>query len=443
MFDRIRTSSVHPSPARVAFAVCTLLSGLFLLGCGSDQSAPPATSTVTSAANRPSFDPPKVFSAQAVSKINTPDPKYWSRECTLYDGTALCASRQGTLVATDPLNGKQAWQASPTVSPIGTSPVRDHGVIHAPIVHGDTVIAAFGGSVPASGTVPEKAAIEVIAVEVGTGRRLWNTVIDLGAASGSRQLPISTLATIKVVAVTANAVVITGRTPLLAGDRNATWVIDPQSHQIRWLADEFVAEYANDDAVIGDGKAGTGHNARRGRSIDDGREMWSAPVAGDGTRYLTANTPNVAFIERYKAFELVDPVTGQPHYTMSDPSADPLKKTWQCVYDQRQIIVCQNKTQILGFDITNPAKPLWEFGSDNSRVPPAMTAAYHGVIYGLNSSQRPIALDARTGQDLPDNPMIAPTLVDRYVGIAAVDVPGTFKVDMFRETLGWVYQPQA
>lgn len=171
--------------------------------------------------------------------------------------------------------------------------------------------------------------------------------------------------------------------------------------------------------------------------------MWSARLGGDSTRYLTASTPGVAFIEQYKAFELLDPATGTAQYSMTDPAASSLHETWRCVSDQQQIVVCQNKTRILGFDLTDPVKPLWEFGSDNNRVPPTMTAAYHGVLYGLNSSGSAVALDARTGQDLPDSPVIAPTLVDRYVGIAAVDVPGTFPGDMFRETTGWMYQPKA
>ncbi|SUA72881.1 outer membrane assembly lipoprotein YfgL [Nocardia otitidiscaviarum] len=443
MIESNRTHPIHAHSVRIGLTVCTLLSGLALLGCGTDQSdAPTTTSAVAGAADRPTFDPPKVFAERAVSKLNIPEPKRWSQECTLHDGTAICASRRGALIAVDAPTGKPMWQVSPAVSPISTSQGRDHGVLYAPIVHGDSVIAAFGGVVPATGTVPEKAAIEVVAAEVGTGRRLWDTIIDLGPASGvQKQLPISTFAQIKVVAVTDTAVVVTGRTQ--AGNRDATWVLDPKSHQIRWQADEFVAEYADNHVVVGDGKAGTGDKARRGRSIEDGHELWSTGLGGDSTQYLTSRTPGAAFIERYKAFELLDPVTGAARYSMTDPSADSLQKTWRCMFDQQQIVVCQNNTRILGFDLTDPAKTLWEFGSDNNRVPPTMTAAYHGVLYGLNSSGKAVALDARTGQDLPTSPVIAPTLVDRYVGIAAVDVPGTFPGGLFHETTGWVHQPTA
>lgn len=445
MIEPTRITVIRAYLARIGVVVCVLLAGVYLVGCGADRNETAAnTSVAVSTPNRPSFDPPKVFTAQAVSKINTVEPKRWSQECTLREGTVVCASRRGALVAIDAPTGKQLWQITLTVAPISTSQGRDHGVLYPPIVHGDTVIAAFGGIVPASGTVPEKAAIEVIAAEAGTGQQRWNTIIDLGAASGTqKQLPISVFAQIKVVAVTDTTIVVTGRTQLTAGNRQATWVIDQTSHQIRWQADEFVAEYADDHAVIGDGKPAVGDMTRRGRSIEDGRELWSAPVGSDGTRYLTANTQGAAFIERYKAFELLDPATGTARYSMADPAADPLQKTWKCAFDQQQLVICQNATRMLGFDLTNPAKPLWEFGSDNNRVPPAMTAAYHGVLYGLNTSGKAVALDAHTGQDLPASPVIAPTLVDRYVGIAAVDVPGTFPGDLFHETTGMVYQPSA
>ncbi|MEU7508982.1 hypothetical protein [Streptomyces lavendulae] len=46
-----------------------------------------------------------------------------------------------------------------------------------------------------------------------------------------------------------------------------------------------------------------------------------------------------------------------------------------------------------------------------------MTAVWHGRIYGSTDSG-PLALDARTGDDLPAAPGIAPYAVNEYVGLA-------------------------
>ncbi|MFF7614589.1 hypothetical protein [Streptomyces lavendulae] len=46
-----------------------------------------------------------------------------------------------------------------------------------------------------------------------------------------------------------------------------------------------------------------------------------------------------------------------------------------------------------------------------------MTAVWHGRIYGSTDSG-PLALDARTDDDLPAAPGIAPYAVNEYVGLA-------------------------
>jgi hypothetical protein len=74
---------------------------------------------------------------------------------------------------------------------------------------------------------------------------------------------------------------------------------------------------------------------------------------------------------------------------------------------------------VFAFDAANVGqKPLWEITKSASRIPPQITAAYHGLIYGNASGSGPVTLDAKTGEDAPDAPGLAPILVDKYVGVA-------------------------
>ncbi|MBF6131612.1 hypothetical protein IU501_01155 [Nocardia otitidiscaviarum] len=71
MIESNRTQPIRAYAARIWVAVCALLSGVSLLGCGADRSdASPTTSTAAGAADRPSFDPPKALADQAVSQLN-------------------------------------------------------------------------------------------------------------------------------------------------------------------------------------------------------------------------------------------------------------------------------------------------------------------------------------------------------------------------------------
>ncbi|WP_329390117.1 hypothetical protein OG625_38250 [Streptomyces sp. NBC_01351] len=45
-----------------------------------------------------------------------------------------------------------------------------------------------------------------------------------------------------------------------------------------------------------------------------------------------------------------------------------------------------------------------------------MTAAWHGRVYGKGPAG-PVALDARTGTDMPTKPEAAPFLVNEFVGL--------------------------
>ncbi|ARP72341.1 hypothetical protein LK07_24155 [Streptomyces pluripotens] len=92
----------------------------------------------------------------------------------------------------------------------------------------------------------------------------------------------------------------------------------------------------------------------------------------------------------------------------------------ECDYDDRSALVCSGmgaESQVAyGLDAST-GKDLWRLPDQQAdRIAPKVTAAWHGRVYGT-TDHGSVALDARTGKDLP-NPGIAPILVNESAGLA-------------------------
>ena len=82
--------------------------------------------------------------------------------------------------------------------------------------------------------------------------------------------------------------------------------------------------------------------------------------------------------------------------------------------------MCAGAFSVAAVDRTN-GKVLWFIkDGDDSRLVPDVTAVWHGRVYGSVRSG-PVALDARTGKDMPTKPEVAPILVNEYVGLTLTD----------------------
>jgi hypothetical protein len=75
---------------------------------------------------------------------------------------------------------------------------------------------------------------------------------------------------------------------------------------------------------------------------------------------------------------------------------------------------------MIGIDPNSPGKPKWEIKDGGTREIPEVSAVFHGAIYG-KTSNGPIVLDALTGADKPDSPVLVPTFVNEHVGIGTVE----------------------
>ena len=92
---------------------------------------------------------------------------------------------------------------------------------------------------------------------------------------------------------------------------------------------------------------------------------------------------------------------------------------WSCQYDGQSAVVCYTPldTQVFAVD-GRTGNGLWQLPDPHSnRLGVYVSAVYDGMIYG-HTSQGPLVLDARTGQDANDSPGIEPILVDPDLGIA-------------------------
>lgn len=80
--------------------------------------------------------------------------------------------------------------------------------------------------------------------------------------------------------------------------------------------------------------------------------------------------------------------------------------------------------------VARSGKVLWQLPDEQSdRVAPEVTSAWHGRVYG-ETENGPVALDARTGEDAPAGPGIAPVLVNGSAALALKQEDG-WKYNLF------------
>lgn len=125
-----------------------------------------------------------------------------------------------------------------------------------------------------------------------------------------------------------------------------------------------------------------------------------------GLKYDKSLTENVGYLYA------VDPATGAVVQTKSGLKETSYLGRFVCQADGQKTVVCtadQVATgEIIGFDDTT-GKKTWGFTGDSAgRVVPVVTAAFHGMVYAT-ANQKPILLNALTGQDVPAPTPTIPT----------------------------------
>ncbi|ONI83000.1 hypothetical protein ALI144C_18305 [Actinosynnema sp. ALI-1.44] len=402
-----------------------VLVAAVLAGCGGGgddarkgQSTPDAPAEQpTSTPKKPerkAFDPPKVFEkTEAKFKLSSFNDEQVPT-VTLHDGNLYGLNDQA-VVAMDGLTGDVMWSAPATIKvSTGADPT-------APVVYKDRVYAAINGSKPAQGTAPSVPQVEVMALDLKTGKADWNTVIDIDLGnklSTGKGRPT-------VAGVTDTSVVVSYFDDSASLGR--TFAVDANSHQVRWTKDMFLAAEVDSGVVVGSGgKPLIGEQrTTAGLAEADGAQKWSIDTGGYPAKLMPISPKVVAsslkiYSNGDNKFDIIDVTTGKPLYSKTTEVSSMSSYEVTCFYDDQSLVICDARGErTFAYDANSVgATPLWEITKTANRVVPNLTAAYHGMVYGFGAND-PVAIDGKTGKDAPDAPGAAPALVDKYL---AVDV---------------------
>ncbi|MEU4823415.1 PQQ-binding-like beta-propeller repeat protein [Actinomadura sp. NPDC023710] len=394
--------------------ICTAVAmAVLLTGCGGGHPKAGATSGKSatgrsSAATAPAVpvaDPPVRFDTRravelpAEARQSGYTTSYGALPVLLDDRTAVSVA-DGVMYGVDILTGRQVWKTGPRKKLFSRSSDTRATVV---MLQGRrTALAAFMTEVPGQGTTPSGAAIELIGVDLASGKNVLNDDLPLPQDSAPWGNPVS------VVGVDAT-------TAVLNWSGGGTVVADLAAHKVRWIRRGFDA-IGLDGGVIAGQTGDLLHYRLLGLRATDQRQEWAskeyevptfeAEPAGPGLYSLHHSTGSV---RDRSSTVLHDIKTGKPRKHLG------LEYRWHCVSDGAETLLCNGADGgIVGLD-AGTLDTLWRLPSDG-RLAPKVTAFWHGAVYGTTPNG-PVVLDARSGKDREVRPGAAPRVVSRYGGL--------------------------
>ncbi|MFE4264470.1 hypothetical protein [Streptomyces sp. NPDC056883] len=278
-----------------------------------------------------------------------------------------------------------------------------------PVLADTEVLTPFLMTTPASGTYAAGAVVELIAVSAAAPyKAAWRTTV---------ALPEWVLHSTKVKVAAVGAQDGTAVVTVVGTDAAVTYGIDTASHSLRWTQPGLEAVSVAAGMVTGllDGEPLTptpiGFDLATGAEKWRGERTYGAVMngAGPATVRIAGLRPDGS-----KADRLLDVTSGQARADMP-----PGLGSVTCTYDQALTLVCAHAFGIAAVDPAS-GKLLWVFKDGEGRKAPTVTAVWHGRVYGRGVGG-PVALDARTGADMPTKPEAAPLLVSAYAGLVLED----------------------
>ncbi|MEV7616146.1 hypothetical protein [Streptomyces sp. NPDC089799] len=298
-----------------------------------------------------------------------------------------------------------------TARPRGSAKSSDVTKPVAPLVvagAGSTsVLAPFLVTEAGSGTQSASTVLDVVSVSAQSGEEEWHTTIRLPqwAHTGLRVQPA-------VVAAGDGVVVVTVKSAYEV----VSYGIDLATHQLRWTAPGVTAGAVAAGSAVGWATEGQ-YSAAVGLALTDGKEKWRGtpswnvdldPAGPSVVRTYAQGTSGGKGYDR-----LVKADTGEE---VADLSGAGLRGA-RCSHDASETLVCSNGSVITGIDTTT-GRVLWTLkdGQEDGRNAPEISSVWHGRVYA-KSENGPVALDARTGRDVPTRPEAAPVLVNEFGGL--------------------------
>ncbi|MER0443252.1 PQQ-binding-like beta-propeller repeat protein [Streptomyces sp. Edi4] len=280
---------------------------------------------------------------------------------------------------------------------------------------GATVFAAYDRTVPGQGTMPARAAIEVLAVDAVSGRTAWRA--EFTPAPSSR-IEASGLAADENVAP---KVITADTTSVVVTADETTYVLDRATRQLRWQQKGFSAVSVADGVVAGGEAAGAGgfHGQLGGFALDSGQRRWTA-ASSDRAVHASAAGPGLLAGNVQESLVLVDVRTGTERARYAGGGQLHLHP-WRCRGDEQSLVLCHDQlagqvNAVVVFDAATTAK-VWSLPDASGRIVPQVTAFWHGAVYG-RTNNGPVVLDGHTGKDRETKPGAAPFEVDQYGGLS-------------------------
>uniref|UniRef100_A0AAU2K116 Pyrrolo-quinoline quinone n=1 Tax=Streptomyces sp. NBC_00049 TaxID=2903617 RepID=A0AAU2K116_9ACTN len=279
-----------------------------------------------------------------------------------------------------------------------------------PVLAGSEVLVPFLLATPASGTHTAGAVVELVAVSTAAPyKAAWRNTIKLPEwALQSKRI------TVAAVAAQDGTAVVT----VVGGDTAVSYGIDTASHALRWTHPGLKVVAVGTGMATGllDGEPLTpfpvGVDLATGSEKWRGEKTYAAVMEGAGpaTVRIAGQRPDGS-----RGDQLVDVSNGQTRADMP-----PGLGSMNCTYDQTQTLVCAHVFAVAAVDPAS-GQLLWAIkNGEGDREAPGVTAVWHGRVYGKGVGG-PVALDARTGADMPTRPEAAPLLVNAYAGLVLDD----------------------
>ncbi|MFG2212577.1 PQQ-binding-like beta-propeller repeat protein [Streptomyces sp. NPDC048638] len=414
--------SILQIPAALSIAsTLVLVAGCAGAGPGADPK-PQTTQSKGPAAGAPArqdYDPPQKFATQGVRLPETAAGDSISMGGTLrkplplaLHGTRAYAAAATNLQVIDTGTGKVTSTVRPRREPIA----KEDTETSAPVLtqDGRQALVPFVVELPGKGTTPSRVGVELDAVKTATGKAAWT--LDLDNLPNWASQPATQA---RVIATTATTAVIS----VTNGENGSTYAVDLASRKVTWHNDKMPAlavightaiTLTSKDSVrqqvVG---LDIDHNGKRSWSKLDAYELTVHPagphlVAVRGLDYDTGKSIGMLLKpDGSKAGDLTGELSGLT-----------------CHYDERSVTVCQTEgPRTLALDAQS-GKNLWSLPDQGgNRVAPAVTAAWHGIVYGTTNNGA-VALNAKTGADRDTAPGTAPVAVNEYTGITLDQMEG-------------------
>ncbi|MFF2195118.1 PQQ-binding-like beta-propeller repeat protein [Streptomyces sp. NPDC058157] len=281
------------------------------------------------------------------------------------------------------------------------------------------LLAPFLVRQPGSGTKAARNEVELVAADAATGQAAWHLTLPFPewGKDGSYTPGVA------VVGSSGSVAVVTATYDSVSYHASTTYAVDLTARRLLWTQDAFEAAAVTDGLVTGPVRDnplyGAGSHAS-GRDLATGTERWRGEDRKElalqpaGPHLLLAQGRDVSDYQK-KYTQFLDTADGTVKQDLPKENSGS-----RCRPDGETTVVCtggSNGPSVTAFDAATGAI-LWKLpDSGAGRIAPEVTSVWHGRVYG-RTPDGSVALDARTGADLPAPPGVAPVFVNGYTGVA-------------------------